>query len=77
MALTHHNTRFRATRYLVQIIFDLVAAVVLVALLPGDRTERARAVLLTPLVVFAAGVGFTRILPRLLAFLLGRIMSLL
>lgn len=70
-----YSLRFVATRYLVQIIFDLVAAVMLVALLPGDRTERARAVLLTPLVVFAAGVGFTRILPRLLALLLGRIMS--
>jgi hypothetical protein len=65
-----YSLRFFATRYVVQIIFDLVAAVTLVALLPGDRTERGRAMLLTPLVVLAAGVGFTHVLPRVLGLLL-------
>jgi len=66
-----YSLRFVATRYAVQISFDLVAAAVLLALLPGDRRERVRAVLLTPLVVLAAGVGFTRVLPHVLGLLLG------
>ncbi|HMQ33652.1 MAG TPA: DUF6518 family protein [Chloroflexaceae bacterium] len=64
-----YSLRLRLPLHLVQFAADLVAAAALVVLLPTDGRQRVRVLLLAPLVVVAADVGFTRILPYALGLL--------
>lgn len=64
-----YSLRLQLPRYLVQVVFDLAAALALVILLPRGGEQRLGTLLLTPPVAIATNVGFTQIFPRLLGLL--------
>lgn len=49
--------------YLIVFLFDMICAVILLLLLASDRRQRVRAMLLVPIIIIVANVGFNRILP--------------
>ncbi len=55
--------------YLILFMFDIICAVILLLFLARDRLQRVRAMLLVPIIMIVANVGFNRILPLVFSLL--------